>query len=671
MIQSIQGNSLYINNMNIAHKQNATSPISNSNVVPFKKAEISGDKLALALRAQAAIPFAHTVSFGRSLFDKFADATAQISVCKDEKNGRSGEAVGTKTNVNNIIEEFAPELKKAGNAMKETIHLAKDAEARTQIKKLDDKNILFEMAVRKPGTDPLNYSEKDYNHRIAVIMNPEEIADEDVSILTTKGKPMAVVEDGKNILLTAAGKLARKDDGLKVIGKKTGRDFTPFVPKNVPVVQKLAPTASIGKGARLIIGMEDGRFNPEIVNSMVEFEDKLKSGEIVLPQFVGRKGAEKVQIGMLAGGFGSRAEYANAAAGAIYNNEENGAQSTKGVFRIPTGLTPMETTLISLHMAGLIDCSAKNFGIGKNIFFYQNKSGVNKGNGGFTIDMYKKTIKPKENSEFIFPNDSISRMPIAIGKVTDIMNEGNTAIAMIAKKVPAENAVKTFGIMHLSDENEINEFAEKPDSLESIPDGFIDKNGNCLVNTFQFAVSKEAFAALDLIEPYFSSALQGKETRDWSNQLVPTIMVLSQYDNPDDMRNVLQKISGQSHKKDYINFLESIPDEILMQAKELLNGQKVTAVPTEEPWVDGGQADALYDVSISIAKGDFAVTDFERRHLLDSINPKTGLVAMNPQLKAEIEENYDISGEVLAVPKATKVDESILTDYADYITINQ
>lgn len=670
MIHGINGSLMVFNKTNSAPQQKTTSPIANSNVVPFRNNNISGAKLALALQAQNGIPLAKSISFGQVLFDRLGDVTAQVSVCKDEKRGRSGESVGTRTSVNEIIKEFAHELKKPDDAIKTTIPLTKETEARTQIKRLDAQNILFEMAVRKPKTNPLDYSHQEPPHRLAIIMNPNEDVAEDVSILNTKGKLMAVVDDVDNILLTDSGTISKKNETLKIIGKKHGREFTPFIPKNVPILNKLQPTPSIGSGSRVVIGMEEGRFNPEIINSIAEFENKLKNGEIVLPQFVGREGAEKIQIAMLAGGFGSRAEYANASAGAIFKNEENGAQSTKGVFRIPTGLTPMETTLVSLHMAGLIDCSAENFGIGKNIFFYQNKSGINKGNGGFTLDLQKKTIKPDESCEFIFPNDSISRMPKAIGEVSDIMSKGDTAIAMIAKKVPVEQVIKTYGIMEISEDNKINKFAEKPPTLESIPKSFIDENGNCLVNTFQFAVSKEAFKALSLIEPYFSSALQGKETRDWSKQLVPTIMVLSQFDTPKEMRDKLQEVSGETENKNFINFLEGVPDEILAHAKEMLHGQKVAAVPTTESWVDGGQADALYDVTIGIAKGDFIVSDFERRHVLDSINPRTGLVAMTPEQKAEIEEAYDIQGEVMAVPKAVKVDESILEEYSKYITIN-
>ncbi len=675
MIQSISTNALYLNSLKARENKHTTSPITNSNVIPFKATPLSGDKLALALQAQTIVPIAKTVTFAGALFNEFSNATNQVSVCKDLKSGKPGEDVGSKTNVNDIIKRFSPELKKFDDAIKTTIEIQNDGkqvtEARTQLKKLHNNDILFEMAVR-PARDVNSQAPEGVPklvHKLSVVMDASKENEEQVSILNTKGKLMAVVEDGNNVVLTSAGAIKKRYDGtLLAAGKKPGREFTPFVPKNVPIIEKMIPQKSIGEGGEIVIGMEDGRFNAEIVDSIREFETKVKSGEIVLPQFVAREGAEKIQIAMLGGGFGSRAEYTNASSNGIFHGEEDGAQSTKGVFRTPTGLTPMETTFVSLHMAGLLDCSAEKFGIGQNVKFYLNKSGVNKGNGGFTIDLYKKMVQSNHDCEFIFPNDSISRMPIAIADAAEKMNEGNTAIAMIAKKVPAEEARGTFGIMKLSDDNQILEFAEKP---KVIPEGYADADDNCLTNTFQFAVSKEAFQALELIEPYFSSALQGKETRDWSKHLIPTIMVLTQCETPDEMRGQLQSIVGEKNNPKYVNFLNSIPDRILMEAKSILHGQKVVAVPTDESWADVGQAAALYDVTMDIARGDFKLLDFERRNVLNSINPETGLIAMTPQQKEEIEEKYDVSGEVMVVPKAKKVPPSILKEYSEHIIENK
>ena len=674
MIQGVGTSALYFRTQKSGKQEVATSPITNSTVAPFKQASISGDKIALALQARNLVPIAKTVSFSGALFDELHEATSSVSVCKDEKHGQSGENVGSKTNVNDIIVRFSPELKQPDDAIKTTIPIKSDdkniTDARTQLKKLCDGSILYEVGVRKErplGTKP-KWGETP-EHRLDVVMDPKDEGDEKAFILNTKGKLMLVLEDGNDVLLTNAGKVKKRDGGrLEIRGEKPGREFKPFIPENVPIIQKQIAEPSIGKGGEIVIGMEDGRFNAEIIDSIKTFQDKVDKGEIVLPQFVAKEGAENIQVAMLAGGFGSRAEYTNASSSGIFHGKQNGAQSTKGVFRTPTGLTPMETTLVSLHMAGILDCSKGNFGIGQNVKFYLNKSGVNKGNGGFSLDMYNKMIKNGDTAEFIFPNDSISRMPLAIAEAAEKMNNGDTAVAMIAKKVPADEAKGTFGIMKLSDDNEIEEFAEKP---KVIPEGYADSDDNCLTNTFQFAVSREAFDALSTVEPYFSSALQGKETRDWSKQLIPTLMVLSKCDTPEEMRTQLPKVAGEAKNPKFINFLNGVPDEILMEAKDKLHGQKVTAVPTSESWADVGQAAALYDVTMQIAKGDFEVLPFERRHVLESINPDTGLVAMTPQQKADIEDKYDVKGEVIAVPKAHKVSPKILEKYGDCITVNE
>ena len=71
---------------------------------------------------------------------------------------------------------------------------------------------------------------------------------------------------------------------------------------------------------------------------------------------------------------------------------------------------------------------------------------------------------------------------------------------------------------------------------------------------------------------------------------------------------------------------------------------------------------------MQIASGDFPLEDFERKHVLDSVNTQTGLVASSPEQKAEIEDKYDIEGQVMAVPKAKAVSGDIIDEYADAIT---
>ena len=61
--------------------------------------------------------------------------------------------------------------------------------------------------------------------------------------------------------------------------------------------------------------------------------------------------------------------------------------------------------------------------------------------------------------------------------------------------------------------------------------------------------------------------------------------------------------------------------------------------------------------------------DFERKNVLEAINPKTGLIASSKKQKDEIESKYDIQGQIMVVPKAEPVDEAaIMKDNKDAIT---
>ena len=365
---------------------------------------------------------------------------------------------------------------------------------------------------------------------------------------------------------------------------------------------------------------------------------------------------------MLAGGFGSRAEYTNASSDGIFHGKdkgklEHGAQSTKGVFRTPTGLTPMETTFITLHNAGLLDCSKGVFGVGKNVKFYLNKSGVNKGNGGFTIDMYNKMKRAGRENLLILPNDPISRVTNAMVKAKELIDSGEAAIVMIAKEVDPSLA-KDFGIMKLGANNEILQFVEKPKNPSK---DLISQEGKCMANTFQFAVSKEAFKALEILSPYFPAG-KGKEPRDWSKCLTPILMSLTQNDDLFVTRKEIASIVNANEG--------SIPMDKIMFAKKILGDQKILAVPTDEPWADCGSLNQLYHTTMQIASGDFKLEDFERANVLKCVNTKTGLVATSSELKDKVESKYDIKGQVMATERAEKVDPSIVDYFADAITIN-
>ena len=379
MIQKIGAG---IVNPNLKQNETKLSTPANSNTLVSKPA-FSGNYTATSLvnayQAYHGINLAKTVSFGQSLSQAFKELNQQMSTCRDLSKGMKGESVGSRVHVSELVDKYYDDLPNDFDAIKTNITVSSDSEkgtiteARTQLKKLPD-GILYEMAVRKPRktTDPVDKKE-DLVQQIKITQDPD--IPEHTYVLNTKGKLMAVVEDGNNVLLTNAGKFTKitdKEKRLAVEATQKDNNFTSFTPEVQPVEERVH-TPSIGEGTEIVIGMEDGRFVPEIISSIKSFVDKVNNDEIILKQFVANPDAKNTQLAMLAGGFGSRAEYTNASSSGIFHGKQNGAQSTKGVFRTATGLTPMETTFISLHNAGLLDCSKGKLKIGDNIKFYLNK----------------------------------------------------------------------------------------------------------------------------------------------------------------------------------------------------------------------------------------------------------------------------------------------------------
>ena len=659
------------NNIKNSYSTNSIQKVSNTNV--------TADKLANAYQSYNNIKLASTISFSASLKEAFDTLNQSMFTCQDE-NKKGGEVVGSRVNVSDLISRFSDDLPNYDDAIKTTIPLGgsdKDHvyDARTQLKKGKNGHMIFEMikrSERKKTELPkrmdgylelLNF-ETEPNKFVRDTDNPGLVIStgtpETVYVLNTKNNLMAVVENQDNVLLTNAGTIEKRnqEDGyLKVNAKENiapdkENEFRAFTIENVP---KVTPKSggTKGGGTEIVIGLEQGRFVPEIIDSIRTFVDKVQNDEIVLDEFTPAQNAKNMQLSMLAGGFGSRAEYTNASSSKIMHGNPKGSNLTKGCFRTATGLTPMETTFISLHNAGLLDCSKENLGIGKNIKFYINDSGNNGGNGGFTLDMYNTMERNNRDSLLILPNDAMSRMPVALKKVNDKMNTGDAAVVMIAKTVDKEDARGKLGIMKINDKGIIEAFAEKPKTFD---EGYLDAEGKkCFANTFQFAVSKEAFKALSIVEPYLPG--NGKEPKDWSKTFTPILMALTQKKDTEGAKKQIEK-----------KLKLDIPTDVVQQAKDVLGNQKIYAVKTEESWADCGTLNALYHTTMQIASGDFKLEDFERKHVLDSINTKTGLVTSNPEQKSEIEKTYKIEGQVMAVPKAKVVAPDVIWDFDSAIT---
>ena len=640
-----------------------------------------------AIRANA-LNLSSTINFTGALYRAFEDLNQIMQTCKTKD--KNGENVGSRANINKLIFEHAGDFNRPEDAIKTTIDVGKEkiegkevpVRARTQIKLLEEnegnKKVLFEMAVREPSLENTGFGKSEnLKQLIDIEINPiNHFGDgtrEQVYILNTKGNLMAVIEDGDNVLLTNAGKISKKDnsngflkvaaqqrtkgaghinpmlqkeaqeiDGELVYSKDNTIDniFIPFTPE-IQEVEPLEKKPSIGTGGRIVIGLENERFVKENIKSIMDFKKKIDNNELILRQFVANPNAQAIGLILLAGGYGSRAEYTNAASSAIFHDKEGGAQSTKGIHQTATGQTPMETTLITLHNTGFLDCN--NLKVGDNLVFYVNKD-KNKGNGGYTLDLFRKTKNADTKAQMIFSNDAMSRLSDSYIKAADKLANGSSAITLIAKEVPSETAINNFGIMRLNEDDEILEFAEKP---PVIPEGFEVEGGNCLTNTFHFGVSNEVFDIFEILEPYFSKTSKAKETRDWSKQYIPIIKTLSQNTDYNIIRKDLKSVMG--------NDARSVEDYTIRVCQNILNNKKVHAVPTTEPWADCGTLNQLYHTMMQIVSGDFPLEDFERAHAQACVNTQTGLIASSPEQKAEIESKYDIDGQVMVVPKAAKV----------------
>ena len=632
-----------------------------------------------------ALNFSKQIAFTADLNSVFGVLNTPMTTC-DTKDKR-GEPVGSRAAINDIVNRFSNDFCQVDDTIKTTIPVSDKTNARTQLKYasgskvIGAKNVEFDIKVaeKEAGKAGECFSRKNpLKQDIGITITAlnykgQGTKDEDAYILNTKGNLMAVVEDNNNVILTNAARISKKDETTGTLNinakqyiqdKKSGEIkenvFTPFEPINVEKIQPIKKGPSIGEGGKIVIAMEEGRFTDELKQSLKTFKEKIDNGEIELPQFKAMDNAKETMHFMLAGGFGSRAEYTNASSDAIFHDMPNGAQSTKGVFRTPTGLTPMETTLLSLHESGAVDLSKIEFnGPDANVLFYENRSHVNKGNGGFSLDAVKKMATPETKTAMFYANDAMSRTTNAIKNTCEIMNNGNSAITLIAKEIPSQDCIKTFGIMKTDDDNKILEFAEKPEKIEA---GYEvvhkDKNGKdkayCLTNAFQFGVNIDTFKVLDMVEPFFSKNSKDKETRDWSKQYIPIIKTLAQNDDYEKIRQELAPIFGTGSTP--------IDNETIAKAKELLKGKDIYAVPTSEPWADCGSLNALYHTTMQIASGDFPLEPFEVKNVLKCVNAKSGLVVSNPEIKKEIEDKYDINGQVMVVPQAQKVNPEDVAD---------
>ncbi|MBR5304224.1 MAG: hypothetical protein IKU37_05295 [Candidatus Gastranaerophilales bacterium] len=665
MIQGIRITKLHAQKLSMS-KHVAPINVAHNTITNFERNSIAASD---AIKTHN-FNLARTISFGASLGKAIENHTKPMITCGNEGVGEVIDITGLLFDTQN--DRMNPGDSAKSNTMIGSRYVRNSATAIGATIFPGTQNTKFTMVVR--GDDAKEYNQRSEHpvQKIAITTTPinkkGQGTKEQVRVLNTKGNKgdnfvVTIQDDNRNILMTNAGSITKKEQAEGLLSAEAEQAKNIFKPFNVTMdpIQPNVPMPSIGKGTEIVIGMENGRFVNEIKASIREFVEKIENEEIILPQFIAAENASDIQLVMLAGGFGSRAEYANAISEKIVDGTQNGAISTKGVFRTATGLTPMETTFVTLHKAGLLDCSKGKIGIGKNIHFYLNQ-GQNRGNGEFSADLYQTMARPGRKAALILPNDSMSRMTNAVIEANRLINSGDAAIAMIAKKVKAQDCIKTFGIIKYDPQTkQILGFAEKPseEDLYGKYADYIDEDGMCVTNTFQFAVSDQAFQVLDKLEDLFIPKIdpktgKTKETRDWSSQYVPIIKTLTEETNTEVIR---QQLAISLNNKP-----EAISDEIIAECKTLLGNQKLYTIPTSEPWADCGTLNALYDTTMKIVSGDFPLEGFERARAFSCVNTQTGLIASSPEQKEEIESKYQIKGQVIAARLAPKITDTKVAD---------
>ena len=233
-----------------------TRNISQQVSTPITKTDIS--KLTNAYQAYYGINTAKTVSFGQGLREAFQELNQPMSTCRDLSKGMQGEKVGSRTDISNLINKYNDDLLYTNDAIKTDIMVAEDGdkitEARTQLKKKDD-GILYEMAVRQPR-EKTEKADKSIPLTQLIKITQTPFSDERAYVLNTKGKLMAVIEDGENVILTNAGNITKDTDNsgkLNVRVSQKDNHFTPFTPEVQEVKEReIKPSVGKGTGGRKI-----------------------------------------------------------------------------------------------------------------------------------------------------------------------------------------------------------------------------------------------------------------------------------------------------------------------------------------------------------------------------------------------------------------------------------
>jgi len=493
-------------------------------------------------------------------------------------------------------------------------------------------SIYFEK--NKKSTKLIAFNPKTPDQKVKVRIKNDINTNTDVRLFLQKGKVTAGIDDGKNLMIAQDGKINAKNGSVMLdMGKKDYQPLAIKIPEVKEVLKAGMPLSQMERtyqGKPLVIGVKRG---VAVHEHIAKIEDFLNSKDVVLK--TPKKFFEmKQQPMILSGGTGSRF-----IPGAELTKD--GATTLKSLVNTPTGDSPIIDMMKNLHEAGVYDLRGAK--VERDIKFVIEDARPGD-NFNSTLSAYKGLDK-KEDGYCFFPNDAICNMPKGVKKLVEKHNEGNSLVTILMKEMTAKECMNKYGIVSMKDDNIVG-FVEKP-TAAMIKDLGLKLEDKVTPSIFQFMVSDEAMKINDKLLKNGLETKAGQKIA-WSEDLFFPLTTIANHQEPQAMKKACPTLA-------------KVPDEILMECKQIAGSKTVKAVSSNEPWADTGDLGDLRKVSEEIARGELFLSAKTNAHVAKAADTK-GLIAQNEAQKNTILKDYNVEGNVMSFDSGPQFSEKALVD---------
>lgn len=426
----------------------------------------------------------------------------------------------------------------------------------------------------------------------------------------------------------------------------------PYTGPNINIVVKDGNAAEAH-----LVTLLDFFNNPEKAKLVHQITESRKGGKTVSPEDQ-KKITEMLkdfQVEILSGGLGSRS-------GADERTLKAGkfTATSKALTQQPNGLSPIENVLVNMIMSGVDLNGAK---VGEHIRISIEPKGNGENLRSISSAYFNKFIDPKKPN-LILPNDG----QIAISeqgfenvyvKALSKMKDENLAGVIVLKKQTLDEVAGKMGVVEFDEKTGIAKRLGEKLSLEELakPEnaGFKvtnDADGkNYVTSIFNTVVGEEVNNAKEILVPFINK--DGKA--DLNGRIIGPLCVISTKETPAEMKAASE-------------LLKDVPDETLMDIKNnVLKGKKIAVVDVKENWGDCGDIMDNYKMQHEIAKGEFMMSPFENQKTLESMNPKTGVIAEDSELLGKFQNEFEDANGNIMVFRPTAEPSKEVAEKADAI----